>query len=112
MTKTASAAATESAMTRRAGLRLTRPGYPGPPGVLALVLLAGRHAPTRNPVAVIVAEGARRLLREGVAVALAVGRPHERGDDLEVPLGDLAGLAPEVGEAKVDIELEQVDPRG
>src|SRR5581483_6588253 len=56
------------------------------------------------------AERARRLLRERVAVALAVGGAHERGDDLEVPLGHVGGLAPEVGEAKVDVQLEQVDP--
>ena len=33
-------------------------------------------------------------------------------DDLEVPLGHLARLAPEVGEPEVDVELEQVDAGG
>ena len=60
----------------------------------------------------VVAERARRVLGEGVAIALAVGGPHEGGDDVEVPLGDLGGLAPEVGQAEVDVELEQVDPGG
>ena len=60
----------------------------------------------------VVAERARRVLGEGVAVALAVGGPHERGDDLEIPLGDLTGLAPEIGEAEIDVELQQVDARG
>ena len=60
----------------------------------------------------VVAERARRVLGEGIAVALAVRGPHEGGDDLEVPLGDVGSLAPEVGEAEVDVELEQVDARG
>ena len=57
----------------------------------------------------LVAELAGRLLGQGVAVALAVGRAHERGDDLDVPLGDLVRLAPEVGEPEVDVELEELD---
>ena len=57
----------------------------------------------------IVAERARIVLGQRVAVALAVGRPHERGHDLEVPFGYVRGLAPEVGEPEVDVELEQVD---
>src|SRR5205823_8853158 len=48
---------------------------------------------------------------ERVAVALAVRGAHERRDDLDVPLADLAGLAPEVGEPEVDVELEEVNPR-
>ena len=54
-------------------------------------------------------EGAWRVLGQRVAVPLAVRRAHERGDDLEVPLLDLGSLAPEVGEAEVDVELEEVD---
>ena len=57
----------------------------------------------------LLAEAARVVLGERVAVALAVGRAHERRDDLEVPLVDLGGLPPEVGEPEVDVELEQVD---
>ncbi len=53
-----------------------------------------------------------RVLGERVAVALAVRGPHERRDDLEVPLGDVGRLAPEVGQPEVDVELEQVDPCG
>jgi hypothetical protein len=56
------------------------------------------------------AQGSRRVLREGVAVALAVGGAHEGGDDLEVPVGDVRRLPPEIGEAEVDVELEQIDP--
>src|SRR5581483_9737283 len=65
---------------------------------------AARHA-----VTVLEAERARGVLGERVAVALAVGGAHEGGDDLDVPLGHLARLAPEVGEAEVDVELEEVD---
>ena len=57
----------------------------------------------------VAAELARVVLGQGVAVALAVGGPHERGDDLEVPVVHVAGLRPEVGEADVDIQLEQLD---
>jgi hypothetical protein len=56
------------------------------------------------------AQGSRRVLGERVAVALAVGGPHEGGDDLEVPVGDVRRLPPEIGEAEVDVELEQIDP--
>jgi hypothetical protein len=74
--KTASAAATESATTRR----------------------------------VIVAQRPGIVLGQGVAVALAVGGAHERRDDVEVPLADLRRLAPQVGQAQVDVQLEEVDP--
>ena len=57
------------------------------------------------------AQRARRLLGERVAVALAVRSTDESRDDLEAPVGDVDGLAPEVGEPKVDVELEQVDSR-
>src|SRR5215213_1785182 len=70
---------------------------------LADGLLAVRHA-----IPVRVAQRPRGVLGERIAVALAVGRPHERGDDLEAPLVHLAGLSPEVGETQVDVELEQV----
>jgi deoxyribonuclease IV len=49
------------------------------------------------------------VLCQGVAIALAVGSTHERSDDIEVPFPDLGGLPPEVGEAQVDVELEQID---
>ena len=58
----------------------------------------------------VVAERARIVLGQRVAVPLAVRGAHERRDDLEVPLGYLAGLTPEVGEPEVDVELEQIDP--
>jgi hypothetical protein len=58
---------------------------------------------------VLLAEAARIVLGERVAVALAVGGAHERGDHLEVPVADVGRLAPEVGEPEVDVELEQVD---
>src|SRR5438552_16032065 len=73
-------------------------------------LRLGGHRPAgRDAVAVIVAERARRVLSQRIAVALAVSGAHERRDDLEVPVGDLGGLAPEIGEPEVDVELEQVD---
>src|SRR5690348_2696515 len=99
---TASAAATESAMTRRAGERLTAPQR----------LALDRCAPSGHPVPVILAERARRLFRQGVAVALPVGGAHEGCDHLEVPLGDVPGLAPKVGQPKVDVELEEIDAGG
>src|SRR5436305_1863515 len=105
--KIASTAATDSAITSLAGLRLTGPMIP------ALALLLGRLRPAgRDAIAVVVAERAGRVLGEGVAVALAVRGAHERGDDVEIPLRDLAGLAPEVGQAEVDVELEQIDAGG
>jgi hypothetical protein len=55
---------------------------------------------------VLLAEGARIVLGKRVAVALAVGRAHERGDHFEVPVADVSGLPPEVGEPEVDVELE------
>jgi len=59
---------------------------------------------------VVGAESARRVLGEGVAVALAVRGAHECGDHVERPVRDPRRLAPEVGEPQVDVELEQVDP--
>ena len=64
-----------------------------------------------HAIAVIGTKCAGRVLGQRVAVALAVGGAHERGDDVERPLADARGLAPEVGEPQVDVELEQVDPR-
>ncbi len=55
------------------------------------------------------AERAGRVLGERVAVALAVGGPHEGRRDLEIPLADLRRLAPEVGQPEVDVELQEVD---
>src|SRR5207302_3300720 len=63
----------------------------------------------RDAVPVLVAERARRILGESVAVPLAVRRTEEDCDDVEVPLAHVDGLAPEVGEAEVDIELEKVE---
>ncbi len=62
-----------------------------------------------DAVPVVDAQRAGRVLRESVTVALTVSRAHEGADDLEAPLGDLARLPPEVGEAQVDVELEKVD---
>jgi hypothetical protein len=58
---------------------------------------------------VVVAQGPRRVLGERVAVTLAVRGAHERRHDVEIPLRDLTGLAPEIGEPEIDVELEQVD---
>ena len=55
------------------------------------------------------AEGAGELLGERVAVTLAVRGPHEGRDDLEGPVLDAGGFPPEIGEAKVDVELEEID---
>jgi len=52
------------------------------------------------------AERTRCLLGECIAVSLAIRRPDEGGDDLEAPVGHVDSLAPEIGEAEVDIELE------
>src|SRR5262245_5001271 len=71
----------------------------------------GRLAARRHAIAVLVTERAGGLLGQRVAVPLAVGGPHEGRDDLQVPLRDLGRLTPEIGEAQVDIQLEQVDTR-
>jgi hypothetical protein len=74
-------------------------------------LLGGRHRPAvGDPVAVIPAEAPRRVLGERVAVALPVGGAEEGGDHLEIPLAHAAGLAPEIGEPQVDVQLQQVYP--
>src|SRR3954451_17337512 len=108
----ASTAATERAITSRAGLdptgcivALARPRERQ--FELALRRL-GRLA-AGDAVPVLVAQRAGRVLGERVAAALPVRGPEERGDDFEVPVRDVEGLAPEVGEAEVDVELEQVD---
>ena len=49
------------------------------------------------------------MKRLQTAVALSIGGAHESRHDVEIPLGDLAGLPPEVGEPEVDVELEKVD---
>src|SRR3954471_6706715 len=108
--KTASAAAIDSAITRRVGLRLTAPMIPASGRALGVVGGRRDSAPG-DAVAVIVAERARRFLGQRVAVALAVCGPHERRDDVEAPVGDLGRLAPEVGQTEVDVELEKVDSR-
>src|SRR5437016_489441 len=69
-----------------------------------------RRGPSRgHPVAVLFAEAAGRIFGQRVAVALPVGGAHEGSDDIEIPVVDLGRLTPEVGEPKVDIELQQVD---
>jgi hypothetical protein len=74
-----------------------------------LVLLGRGHwAPEGDPIAVIAAERAWGILGQSVAVPLAIGRAHERGHDLEVPLRDVARLTPEVGQANVDVQLEEL----
>ena len=57
----------------------------------------------------VLAQAARRLLGQCVAVPLAVRGAHERGDDVEVPLLDVGSLTPEIGEAEVDVQLQEVD---
>src|SRR5207244_8003816 len=69
-----------------------------------------RRGPPRGyPVAVLFAEAAGRIFGQRVAVTLPVGGAHEGSDDIEIPVVDLGRLTPEVGEPKVDIELQQVD---
>src|SRR5690348_8749736 len=96
MRKIASTAATDSATTSRAGLRAgraTRPSLAVPcgrkeglPSARSRDVCPGSEPALRDTVAVVGAERARRLFGEGVAVPLAVGRAHERRDDLEGPL--------------------------
>src|SRR5205085_7791190 len=76
------------------------------------LVLDARLAARGHAVTVLGAERAGRILGQRVAVALAVGRAHERGDDVDAPVVDLARLAPEVGEPEVDVELEQIDAAG
>jgi len=58
---------------------------------------------------VVVTQRPRRVLGERVAIALAVGGSHERRHDVEVPVRDLSGLSPEIGQPEVDVQLEQID---
>src|SRR5882672_11676064 len=103
--KTASTAATDSAITSLAGLRLIALDDTQARLEERRLVVLGRLRPAgRDPVPVVVAERARQILGEGVAVPLAVRGPHEGGDDVEVPLRDVGGLAPEVGQAEVDVE--------
>jgi deoxyribonuclease-4 len=74
--------------------------------------VGGGGAAPRDPVAVVVAERARRVLGQRVAIALAVGGAHERRNHLDVPLGDLRRLAPEIREPEVDVQLQQIDAGG
>src|SRR4029453_4815617 len=76
------------------------------------LLVRRRDPPVRAGVPVIAAERARSVLRQRVAVALAVRGAEERRDHLEIPFAHAAGLAPEVGEAEVDVQLEQLDACG
>ena len=72
--------------------------------------LAARAAhAVRRAAAVVGAQRAGALLRQGIAVALAVRGAHERRHDVEVPVGDLTGFAPEVGQPEIDVQLEQID---
>src|SRR5215218_6346198 len=86
-------------------------GRPGRAGVISPYLGGFRRglAARGDPVAVLLAEASRCVLRQRVAVPLAVGRAHERRDHLEVPFADVGRLPPEVGEPEVDVELEQID---
>src|SRR5262245_5291054 len=68
-----------------------------------------RRPPGGHPIAVLLAQASGRVLGERVAVALPVGGAHEGRNDLEVPLVDLGGFTPEIGDPEVDVELEQVD---
>ena len=101
-------------MTSRAGLRFAGHGQIQPGGSLVSATLE-RLRPVRRPAARARDSRARaqsepgRVLGQRVAVALAVGGAHEGADDLEVPLGDVVRLAPEIGETDVDVELQQVD---
>lgn len=72
----------------------------------------GGETPFGHAVAVVGAERARQLLGQRVAVALPVRGPHEGGDNLDRPLVNPRGLAPEVGDPQVDVELQKVDARG
>jgi deoxyribonuclease IV len=58
---------------------------------------------------VVVAQRAGIVLGQNVAIPLAVGGAHEGRDDVEIPLADVGRLTPEVGQAEVDVELQQVD---
>lgn len=66
-------------------------------------------ATPRNPIAVVVAQRARRILGQRVAVTLPIGSPHEGRHDVEIPFRDLSGFSPEVCEPEVDVELQEVD---
>src|SRR3954452_24754200 len=102
----ASTPATARATTSRAGLRVgTATGY------RALKLDGRGLLARRDAIAVIDTKAAGRVLGERVAVALPVRGPHEGGDQVERPFADPCGLAPEIGQAKVDIEFEQIDTR-
>src|SRR5262245_32280642 len=83
-----------------------------PSALVALALRLSRLAPRWNPVPVLLAQAARALLGERVAIPLAVGGADEGRNHVELPFADLVRLAPEVGEAKVDVELQQVDAGG
>ncbi len=102
---------------RRAGERFlaTQRGYPSGSRGSSWYRRSGRTnglLASGDLVAVVVAERAGRVLGEGVAVPLAVRGAHERRHDLEVPLGHVGSLPPEVGQAEVDVELEEIDASG
>ena len=59
----------------------------------------------------VVAQRPGRVLGEGVAVSLPVRGSHEGRHHLDAPLRDLGRLPPQIGEAQVDVELQQVDSR-
>lgn len=58
----------------------------------------------------VAAERTGRVLREHIAVALAVGGSHESGYHVQIPLSDLISIAPEISETQIDVELQQVNP--
>src|SRR5262249_61264690 len=61
---------------------------------------------------VFMAQASGPFLRKRVAIPLAVRSADEGGGDFQLPFADLVRLTPQIGEAKVDIELEQIDAGG
>jgi len=61
------------------------------------------------PVAMVHTQSTRLFLGQGIAVALAVSRPHEGRHCIQRPVRDTAGLPPEVRQAEIDVELKQFD---
>src|SRR5829696_10233786 len=69
-------------------------------------------APRRHAIPVLLAQASGPLFGERVAVPLAVGAADEGRDDVQLPVADLVCLTPQVGEAKVDVEFQQIDAGG
>ena len=77
-----------------------------------LCVYIGSLLPRGDPIAVIGTKRARRVLGQRVAVPLAVRRAHECGNHVEIPVLNIGGLAPEIREAEVDVQFEEVDAGG